>query len=215
MCAVLSPQSAGEFIVTTNPADTGVALVAHATKSMKCLPKVSITSLRCCDSLASGAVVFADAGTGRVLSIQSSGVEVLGERFARTAEKGVAIAADGTCLVAEEAAGRIVKIGRGGVDTVLDGLQQPQGILVRGDSLYVVDAGSKELIEYNLSSKARRTIAGGLPLGAPAGVEPKFLRPFPPLSGSIGPFAGIAAGADGALYVSADGDGSVLALRPR
>jgi glucose/arabinose dehydrogenase len=162
---------------------------------------------------ASGAVVFADAGTGRVLSIQSSGVEILASDLQEP--KGVAIAADGTCLVAEEAAGRIVKIGRGGVDTVLDGLQQPQGILVRGDSLYIVDAGSKEVIEYNLANKSVRTIASGLPLGAPAGVTPKFLKPFPPLSGSMGPFAGIAAGADGTLYVSADGDGSVLALRPR
>lgn len=160
----------------------------------------------------SGAVVFADAGTGRLLSIQSSGVEVLASDLREP--KGVAITADGTCLVGEEAAGRIVKIGRGGVDIVVDSLQKPQGILVRGDLLYVVDAGAKEVIEYDISRKIRRTIASGLPLGAPAGVTPKFLRPFPPLSGSIGPFAGIAAGADGTLYVSADGDGSVLALRP-
>jgi hypothetical protein len=36
---------------------------------------------------------------------------------------------------------------------------------------------------------------------------------MPPFSGPQGPFAGITAGADGTLYVSADGDGSVLALR--
>ena len=36
---------------------------------------------------------------------------------------------------------------------------------------------------------------------------------MPPFSGPQGPFAGITAGPDGTLYVSADGDGSVLALR--
>ena len=36
-----------------------------------------------------------------------------------------------------------------GVETVLDGLQAPQGILVLGDMLYVVDVGAKELIEYD------------------------------------------------------------------
>ncbi|HET8711306.1 MAG TPA: SMP-30/gluconolactonase/LRE family protein [Spongiibacteraceae bacterium] len=161
---------------------------------------------------ASGAAIFADAGTGRVLSIQSSGVEVLASDLKEP--KGVAITADGTCLVGEEGAGRIVKLGRGGVETVLDGLKKPQGLFVRGDLLYIVDAGSRELIEYNLSSNKRRTIASGLPVGAPEGMTPKPINPFPPLSGAIGPFAGIAAGADGTLYISADAEGSILAVRP-
>jgi len=37
---------------------------------------------------------------------------------------------------------------------------------------------------------------------------------MPPFSGPQGPFAGIAAGPDGTLYLSADADGSVLALHP-
>lgn len=44
-------------------------------------------------------------------------------------------------------------------------------------------------------------------------MTPKPLRGLPPFSGPQGPFAGIAAGPDGTLYVSADADGSVLALR--
>jgi len=39
------------------------------------------------------------------------------------------------------------------------------------------------------------------------------LKGMPPFSGPQGPFAGIAAAADGTLYISADGDGSVLAVR--
>ncbi len=56
--------------------------------------------------------------------------------------------------------------------------------------------------------------AAGLPVGPPPGVEPKPLKGMPPFSGPQGPFAGIAAGPDGSLYVSADGDGSVVVLRP-
>ncbi|MFT3929226.1 MAG: SMP-30/gluconolactonase/LRE family protein [Spongiibacteraceae bacterium] len=160
---------------------------------------------------ANGTAIFADAGTGRVIAIQSSGVEILASDLQEP--KGIAIAADGTCFVSEENTGRVLSVGRGKTELVLDGLQQPQGLLARGDSLYIVDAGAKEIVEYNLAKKSQRVIASGLPLGAPAGVTPKFLKPFPPLSGSMGNFAGIAASADGTLYISADGDGSVLALR--
>ncbi len=81
--------------------------------------------------------------------------------------------------------------------------------------LYVVDAGAKELIAFDLAGHGRRTIASGLPVGPPPGVTPKPLRGMPPFSGPQGPFAGITAAADGTLYISADGEGSVLALRPK
>jgi hypothetical protein len=160
-----------------------------------------------------GAVIFAEQGTGRVLSVGSSGnVETLATGLQKPS--GVAIDAGGNCYVSESAGGRVVKLSGGRTDTVIDGLQKPQGILVRNDVLYIVDAGSKQLIEYTLNSKARRTIASDLPVGAPAGVVPKFLGAIGTFSGPMGPFAAIAAGADGTLYVSGDAEGSVLALRP-
>jgi glucose/arabinose dehydrogenase len=125
---------------------------------------------------------------------------------------GVAFGADGTCLVSESGAGRIVAVTGSGVDTVADGLEKPHGIAVRGGRLNIVDAGAKSLVEVDLDSKARTTIARDLPVGAPLGVEPKPLKGLPPFSGPQGLFAGIAAGPDGTLYVSADADGSVLAL---
>jgi sugar lactone lactonase YvrE len=159
-----------------------------------------------------GAVVVVELGAGRVLSIQSGAVEVLAAGLRDPL--GVAIGPDGVCLVSEAGAGRVVALTRPGVETVLDGLQQPQGILVRDGTLYVVDAGAKALVAFDLERKARRTIAAELPVGAPPGVVPKPLRGLPPFSGPQGPFAGIAAGPDGTLYVSADAEGSVLALRP-
>ena len=107
--------------------------------------------------------------------------------------------------------GRIVSIGSR-VDTVVDGLQTPQGILVRGNRLLIVDVGLKALIGVDLTTGERQTIAADLPLGAPPGVEPKPLRGTPPFSGPMGPFAGITAGPDGTIYLSADAEGSVLAL---
>jgi glucose/arabinose dehydrogenase len=126
---------------------------------------------------------------------------------------GVAIGSDGACLISESGAGRVVKVTGSRPETVLDGLQQPQGILVLAEQLYVVDAGAKALIAFDLKSKSRRTIASDLPVGAPPGVIPQPLRGLPPFSGPQGPFAGIAAGPDGTLYVSADAEGSVLSLR--
>jgi hypothetical protein len=85
---------------------------------------------------------------------------------------------------------------------------------VADETLYIVDAGAKEVIAFDLSTGDRSTVASGLPVGPPPGVEPKPLKGMPPFSGPQGPFAGITIGPDGTLYVSADGDGSVLALRP-
>jgi sugar lactone lactonase YvrE len=154
-------------------------------------------------------VVFAELGTGRVHALRSGSVETLASGL--TDPVGVAFDSDGTPLIAE--AGRVVRLCGSGAQTVVDGLQRPQGILVVDRALFIVDAGAKEVIAFDLDSQERRTIASGLPVGPPPGVNPKPLKGMPPFSGPQGPFAGITAGPDGTLYISADGDGSVLALR--
>jgi sugar lactone lactonase YvrE len=159
-----------------------------------------------------GAVVFAELGTGRVLSVQSGKVEELATGLRQP--MGVAIGPDGTCLVSESGAGKVIKLSLGRAETVLDGLQRPQGILLRNGLLYVVDAAAKELVEYNMASGERRTIVSNLPVGAPPGVTPKFLRGIEGFCGPMGPFASITAATDGTLYVSGDAEGSVLALHP-
>ena len=156
--------------------------------------------------------VFTELGTGRALSLRWSGnIEVLATDLREPV--GVAIGADGACLVAEAGAGRVVKLNGSRIDTVVADLVRPQGISVHDGVLYIVDAGAKELIAFDLNTNARHTIASGLPVGPPPGVVPKPLKGMPPFSGPQGPFAGIAAAADGTLYISADADGSILALR--
>lgn len=155
-------------------------------------------------------IVFAELGTGRVHTLRSGQTDVLASGLQDPV--GVAFDPDGRPLVAESGPGRIVRLA-GGTETVVDGLQRPQGIAVADGQLYVVDAGAKEVVAVDLTSGARSTLASALPVGAPPGVEPKPLKGMPPFSGPQGPFAGITVGRDGTLYVSADGEGSVLALR--
>jgi sugar lactone lactonase YvrE len=159
-----------------------------------------------------GTVYAADFGAGRIVAIRSGTVETAASGLDRPID--VAVAPDGTCLVAEAGGGRVVRIVRGGVETVVDGLTRPHGLTVHGDRLYVVDAGAKTVIEHHLGDGTRAVVARDLPVGPPHGVVPKPLLGFPPLSGPMGPFAGLCAGPDGTLYLSADGEGSVLALHP-
>jgi len=158
-----------------------------------------------------GTVAAAELGTGRVISIRSGQVEVIASGL--NDPIGVAVAPDGGWLVSEAGAGRVVKLTGSGVRTVAAELSCPQGILVDGRQLYVVDAGAKTLVVVDLEDSVTHTIASGLPVGAAPGVIPKPLKGMPPFSGPQGPFAGVAAGPDGTVYVSADADGSVLAFR--
>jgi hypothetical protein len=155
-------------------------------------------------------IVFAELGTGRVHSLRSGNMEVLASGLQDPA--GVTFDPNGVPLVSESGAGRVVRLA-GSTETVVDGLQRPQGIVVSDGQLYIVDAGAKEVVAVDLTTSERRTVASGLPVGPPPGVEPKPLKGMPPFSGPQGPFAGITIGPDGTLFVSADGDGSVLALR--
>jgi sugar lactone lactonase YvrE len=205
----LAPAASGGFVVTTSGGQ--VALYRPWDEESEVLAD-GLDQLYGAAVAPDGAIVVAELGAGRVLSIQSGKVEVLATGLRDPL--GVAIGPEGACLVSEAGAGRVVELTGSGVETVLDGLQRPQGIAVREGQLYVVDAGAKALIAYDLEGRTRRTIATDLPVGAPPGVIPKPLRGVPPFSGPQGPFAGIAVGADGTLYLSADAEGSVLALRP-
>ena len=201
----------GEFVVTTsngqvarwNPAAGQAGMLAGADEPLDQLYGVALAP--------DGSAVAAELGAGRVVSARGGELVTLASGLDQPA--GVAFGADGGCLVSESGAGRVVAVTGSGVDTVADGLEKPHGIAVRDGGLYIVDAGAKTLIRVDLDSKARTTIARDLPVGTPPGVEPKPLRGLPPFSGPQGLFAGLAAGPDGTLYVSADAEGSVLALR--
>jgi sugar lactone lactonase YvrE len=159
-----------------------------------------------------GAAIVAEAGTGRVLKVSPTGtVSTVAQGLSRPA--GVAAAADGSCYVSEAGRGRVVKL-NGGTTGVVEGLQTPHGVALVGDQLLILDVGSKELISFSLTTKQRQTLASNLPVGAPLGVTPKPLMGVPDLiPGPLSPFAGLAAGSDGTIYLAGDGEGSILALK--
>jgi sugar lactone lactonase YvrE len=159
-----------------------------------------------------GGVYVAELGAGRALAVRGGEVEVLARGLREP--RGVAVGPDGECLVSESKGGRVVKAVGGKAETVVDGLREPHGILVRGQTLFIVDALAKTLVAYDLQTKQRRVIAEDLPVGAPKGVTPKALGALPPFAGPLGPFAAITEGPDGTLYISDDADGSVVALHP-
>jgi sugar lactone lactonase YvrE len=204
----LAPSGPGEFVVTTSggqvsryrPADGETDVLADGFDQ---LYGVAIGH--------DGVIAAAELGTGRVVGVRNGQVEVIASGLVDPI--GVAVARDGGWLVSEAGAGRVVKLTGSRVQTVAAEFDRPQGILVDGRRLYVVDAGAKALVAVDLADGSRHTIASGLPLGAAPGVIPKPLKGMPPFSGPQGPFAGIAAGPEGTLYVSADADGSVLAFR--
>ena len=204
----LAPVAGGGFAVTTSGGQ--VALYRPSENESEVLAD-ELDQLYGVAVAPDGAIVVAEFGAGRVLSGRPCKLEVLADELDEPL--GVAITPDGACLVSEAGAGRVVELTGSSVETVIDGLQRPQGILVREGQLYIVDAGAKSLVAFDRKSGARHTIASDLPVGAPPGVVPKPLRGLPPFSGPQGPFAGIAAGPDGTLYLSADAEGSVLALR--
>jgi sugar lactone lactonase YvrE len=213
----LAATGSGEFVVTTSGGQVTRYAPAAAESEVLADGFDQLYGV----AIGPGGVVVAELGTGRVLSVRSGSVkwgnvksgnvDVLASGLQDPV--GVAIGPDGVALVAESGAGRVVRLSGSSVETVIDGLRRPQGIAVAEGQLFIVDAGAKEVIALDLNSKQRRTIASGLPVGPAPGVEPKPLKGMPPFSGPQGPFAGITAGRDGTLYVSADGDGSVLALR--
>ena len=56
-------------------------------------------------------------------------------------------------------------------------------------------------------------IVSALPVGAPSGVVIQPLGGVGDFCGPMHTFCGLAAGADGTLYLSGDAEGSVMALR--
>jgi sugar lactone lactonase YvrE len=163
-------------------------------------------------ALSGNAIVFADAGSGRVMALENGAATELAAGLDRP--YGVAVSNAGTVYVSQPDIGRVIKLTGGKAETVLDGLGWPEGIAIRGDKLYVVETVAKQVTALDLTTGARQVLASNLPVGTPAGVPALRLGGVGDMCGPMWSFTGIAAGSDGTLYLSGDAEGSVLALRP-
>ncbi len=159
-----------------------------------------------------GAVVFADALSGKVHSAKDGNVEELASGLDHP--MGLDLDGSGNVYVAESGAGRVVRIAGGRTEVLIDGLGEPQGLAVGGGKVYVIDVKTKALVCCDLSGGARQTIASSLPVGAPPGIIAPRLGGVGDMCGPMHTMTGVEVGADGSVYVSGDGEGSVLALRP-
>lgn len=200
--------SAGEFVVTTSGGQIARYRPASGESNVLASGFDRLYGI----TPAVGGVVAVEQGTGRVLLVDESGTVSVIATGLDTAV-GVTTTSDGAVLVAESGAGRVVRVTPSGTETVVDGLERPQGVVVADGRLFITDAGEKSVVAVDLATGARSPIATDLAIGPPPGVDPKPLRGMPPFSGPQGPFAGITAGPDGTLYLSCDGEGSVFALR--
>ena len=158
-----------------------------------------------------GAIIFAEYGTGKVHIADGGELREIATDLDKP--MGIAVMGD-TVFVAEAGAGRIRILREGSaIATLVDGLSRPEGLCVSREMLYALDTFAKTLVSINPASGEVSIVASDLPVGAPPGITPKFLGPIGDMSGPMVNFAGLAAGADGTLYVSGDGEGSVIAVR--
>lgn len=164
---------------------------------------------------ADGSVLVCEYGGGRLLSLKAGGAPTT-VASGLDHPTGVAIGDGGRIFVAEGGTGRVAEIRGKDKDEVLSGLQEPHGLAVAGDDLYVLDRAGKAVHHVALSSRKATTIARNLPFGSAPGITPKTLPGLAGLlPGPILPFAGLGIAPDGTVYAAADGEGSILALRRR
>ncbi|WP_330353858.1 hypothetical protein [Streptomyces chartreusis] len=163
-----------------------------------------------------GSLVVAESGAGRVVAVgEDDAIRVLADGLDRPAD--VAFDGEGRCHVSDEGAGAVLRIEADAPPTVVvDGLDAPQGLAVLGEELFTVETGRRRLCAVSLVTGERRTEAEDLPVGAPPGVVPDaepalFAHGMP---GMARRFAGLAAGPEGTLLLSANGEGTVLRLTP-
>jgi sugar lactone lactonase YvrE len=164
-------------------------------------------------AVAGDAIFAAEYGAGCVLKAQGGAVEPIATGL--DGPMGVAVIGE-SVFVTEAGGGRISRLKRGEPLTVIaSGLGRPEGLCAHDGRLFAVDAGTRSLIELDPDNGNVTVIAHDLPVGAPPGVTLPWLGPIGDMSGPMVNFAGVAAGADGTLYVSGDAEGSVLAVQPR
>ena len=161
---------------------------------------------------ADGRAIVAEAGSSRVISIESAGsVEVVDDDFGRPV--GVAVDRAGGIVVSDEARGTVERLA-GTREILLDGLDHPQGIAVTPQGIFVVEAGARRLLQLPRHGGEAVAVASNLPIGTDQGLRPTLNGLPEMIPGPISPFAGVAADSQGRLYVGGDETGIIIVLEP-
>ena len=158
--------------------------------------------------MADGSLVYAEIATGsitRASGAQWADRKVIAQGLAGPVQ--MVLGKDGALYVTE-AAGKLVRVNMadGSKTTVAEGLALPEGVAqTPWGSFIVAESAAKRLVEIDPANGTRRTVAENLPIGMPggAGMPPPYV------------VTGVAVGADGSIYMSADLNNAIYRIRPQ
>ncbi len=154
-----------------------------------------------------GSLLVAEIATGSITRASGAGYdrrEPLATGLAGPVQ--MVLGPDGMVYLTE-AAGNVQKIDpkTGAKTQVATGLALPEGLaFTPWGTLVVAEAAAGRLTELDLAANQRRTVAEQLPIGLSAG--PGLPPPYVP--------TGVAVGADGSIYLSADRNNAIYRIRP-
>lgn len=116
------------------------------------------------------AVVFADGSAEPVLAKPGWKFRVEAQNLSNI--DNLVMAEDGSVYATQEIprrAGKVIRLDRGAITTVVSGLSRPDGLLLRGNRLFIVEeTANGRVLEYDLSAKQLRTLAV---LNNPEGID--------------------------------------------
>jgi streptogramin lyase len=155
-----------------------------------------------------GSLLIAEIATGSI--VRASGAQyadrtVLAKDLAGPTQ--MILGKDGA-LYLTEAAGRLTKIdlSSGAKSVIAEGLLLPEGLAETPWKTFIVaEGGAQRLTEIDPSNGSKRSVAEGLPIGLQPGLPgmpPSYIA------------TGVAVSNDGAVFVSADLNQSLLRIRP-
>ncbi len=154
-----------------------------------------------------GSVVFAEIATGEMT--RASGADFKERKLIAQGLQGpvqMVLGQDGALYVTE-AAGNLtrINIADGSKTVVADKLVLPEGLSQTPWGTFIVaEAAARRLVEIDPATGTRRTVAENLPIGLEAG--PGLPPPYVP--------TGVAVGADGVIYMSADRNNAIYKIKP-
>jgi sugar lactone lactonase YvrE len=155
-----------------------------------------------------GSVIYAEIATGSIT--RASGPKFADKSVLASGLNGpvqMVLGQDGALYVTE-AAGKLLRIpldASAPLRTIVDGLALPEGVAETPWGTFIVaESAAGRLVEIDAANGTRRTIAENLPIGlAPGpGLPPPYV------------VTGVAVGADGTVYVSADRNNAIYRIRP-
>ena len=157
--------------------------------------------------LEDGSLVFNEIATGSIT--RASGKDFIDRKVLAEGLAGpvqMTLGRDGAIYVTE-AAGNLTRINLADASktVVASKLALPEGVAQTPWGTFIVaEAAARRLVEINPVDGTRRTVAENLPIGLEAG--PGLPPPYVP--------TGVAVGADGTIYMSADRDNAIYRIKP-